>query len=222
MSSEHAPQAPTGELYVIAAPSGAGKTSLILSLLDTFPKLSFSVSATTRPPRANPIDRQQYQFLSREAFEERIAQGGFLEYAEVFGNYYGTERAQVEGLWAEGRDVLLEIDVQGAAQIRRSHPDACQIFILPPSLETLAARLTARGQDQPEVIARRLAEAQAELARCLEFDWLVVNDDFDQARAELAAIFKAWPLRRRRQAVSHRQRIEQMLAPEASRSILNG
>jgi guanylate kinase len=206
------PNAQQGELYVIAAPSGAGKTSLINSALAEFPNLAFSVSDTTRPMRRDEVDGQHYHFIDQATFRRRVAQGRYLEYAEVFGNGYGTDRAQVEARWAEGRDVLLEIDVQGAAQVRDSHPGACRIFILPPSLEALKARLTARGTDRPEVIERRLAEARTEIQACLEFDWIIVNDDFDTAREELDSIIRAWPTRRQRQADAYRGLLAELLA----------
>ena len=200
-----------GELYVIAAPSGAGKTSLINSALSAFPSLAFSVSDTTRSIRRGEIDGEHYHFIDRATFDQRVEQGRYLEHAEVFGNGYGTDRAHVESLWREGKDVLLEIDVQGAAQVRVSHPQACQIFILPPSLEALKARLTRRGTDQPDVIARRLGEAQREMSACMEFDWIVINDDFDEAREQLMAIIRAWPTRRQRQAVRQKTRLAKLL-----------
>ena len=201
-----------GELYVIAAPSGAGKTSLINSALSAFPSLAFSVSDTTRPVRRGEIDGEHYHFIDLETFRARVAEGRYLEHAEVFGNGYGTDRAQVEARWREGRDVLLEIDVQGAAQVRASHPGACQIFILPPSLEALKSRLTGRGTDRAEVIERRLAEARTEISACLEFDWIVVNDDFDAARDQLISIIRAWPMRRERQALEQKRLLAELLA----------
>ena len=210
MSSEA--EARRGELYVIAAPSGAGKTSLMRAALAEFDRLRFSISDTTRPPRGNELDGEQYHFIDRATFDSRVAAGRYLEHADVFGNGYGTDRAQIEALWAQGCDVLLEIDVQGAAQVRQSHPEACEIFILPPSLEVLEQRLRGRGTDQPEVIERRLAEARTEMSACLEFDWVVVNDDFETARAELIAIIRAWPLRRRRQREVQQVRLRELLA----------
>ncbi len=187
-----------GDLFLIAAPSGAGKTSLMRALLQQCPKVALSVSDTTRPARKGEIDGEQYHFVSVEEFERGIADGDYIEYAEVYGNYYGTRRDRVEALWGSGRDVLLEIDVQGAEQILRSHPDVCTIFILPPSMAVLAERLRARGSDSPEVIERRLGEARREIEACGDFRWMVVNDDFDQALADLLAIVRAWPLRRER------------------------
>ncbi|MDT8408892.1 MAG: guanylate kinase [Wenzhouxiangellaceae bacterium] len=200
-----------GELYVIAAPSGAGKTSLINSLLAEFDRLAFSVSDTTRAPRRGERDGEHYNFIDADTFRQRIDAGRYLEHAEVFGNYYGTDRAQVEALWCRNMDVLLEIDVQGAAQIRRSRPGACEIFILPPSLDVLKSRLVARGTDQPDVIARRLGEARTEISACLQFDWIVVNDDFDRAKTQLLSILRAWPLRKDRQARDQQNLIRELL-----------
>ncbi len=200
-----------GELYVIAAPSGAGKTSLINSALAEFDRLRFSVSDTTRAPRGSEVDGEQYHFIERAIFDQRVTAGRYLEHAEVFGNGYGTDRAQIEALWARGLDVLLEIDVQGAAQVRASHPQACQIFILPPSLEILKNRLTARGTEEQEAIARRLGEARQEISACLDFDWIIVNDDFETARRQLISVIRAWPLRRARQAHQQQTRLRELL-----------
>ncbi len=188
-----------GELYLIAAPSGAGKTSLMRKLLARCPRLALSVSDTTRPPRHGEVDGEQYHFVSVEEFERGVAAGDYLEHARVFGNYYGTRRDRVEALWEQGRDVLLEIDVQGAEQVRERFAGLCSIFILPPSMAVLAERLKGRGSDAPEVIQRRLSEARRELEACGRFRWMVVNDDFEQAAAELEAIVRAWPMRRARQ-----------------------
>ncbi|MFP4207964.1 MAG: guanylate kinase [Wenzhouxiangella sp.] len=190
-----------GELYVIAAPSGTGKTSLLRALLARLDHLALSVSDTTRPPRVGEIDGEQYHFIDVEAFRAGIAQGRYLEHAEVFGNYYGTDRARVEALWAAGRSVLLEIDVQGAAQIARHYPQACSIFILPPSMAVLAERLRNRRSDTEAVIRRRLGEARREIEACRDFSWMVVNDDFETALEELVAVVLAWPQRRSRQNV---------------------
>ncbi|QOC22812.1 guanylate kinase [Wenzhouxiangella sp. AB-CW3] len=189
---------PTGELYVISAASGTGKTSLIAALLERCPQLALSVSDTTRPARRGEIDGQHYHFIDAEDFRQGIAQQRYLEHAEVYGNYYGTSRERVEQAWASGRDVLLEIDVQGAEQVRQAFPDAALIFILPPSMATLEARLKGRGLDEPAVVQRRLDEARGEIAACEQFDWLLINDDFDRAVDDLEAVIAAWPLRRRR------------------------
>jgi guanylate kinase len=188
-----------GELFVIAAASGTGKTSLIAALLERVPGLALSVSDTTRPARRGEVDGEHYHFIDVEHFRRGIEQQHYLEHAEVFGNYYGTSRERVAELWARDRHVLLEIDVQGAAQVRRHHAEACMIFILPPSMAALEERLHGRGLDEPEVIRRRLDEARREIGACDDFDWLVVNDDFERAVEELAAIVTAWPLRRARQ-----------------------
>jgi len=189
----------SGELYLIAAPSGAGKTSLMKALLERNDQLALSISDTTRKPRKGEVDGEQYHFVEVDAFRRGIDAGQYLEYAEVYGNFYGTRRDRVEALWARGRDVLLEIDVQGAEQVRKRFPEVCSIFILPPSLNALHLRLAQRGSDEPAVIERRLAEARREIEACGEFRWLVVNDDFNQALSELQAIVTAWPLRRERQ-----------------------
>jgi guanylate kinase len=177
-----------GHLYVISAPSGAGKTSLVKALRAALPALKVSVSHTTRPPRPNEQDGREYHFVTPAAFAELVRTGGFLEHAEVFGNQYGTGRAQLEALVAAGNDVILEIDWQGARQVRHAIPGTILIFILPPSLEALRERLTTRQTDSPEVIARRLAEARDDLSHWAEFDYVVVNDDFGRTVGELTRI----------------------------------
>ncbi len=164
-----------GHLYVIAAPSGAGKTSLMRALLERRPGLSFSVSCTTRAPRAHEQDGRDYHFMNRAEFERLIESGEFIEHADVFGNLYGTRRATVEAALAEGRDLILEIDWQGAGQVRERLPEAIQIFILPPSRAELEARLRKRATDSPEAIARRLAESVSEMSHWQEFDYVIVN-----------------------------------------------
>lgn len=200
-----------GQLYVISAPSGAGKTSLVKRLTETDPLIKVSVSTTTRPPRPGEVDGVSYHFTTPEAFMEKVEQGDFLEWAEVFGNYYGTQKSQVEALLQQGFDVILEIDWQGAAQIRQIMPETQSIFILPPSLEELKRRLTGRGTDAPEVIARRLSEAKAEMRHYPEFDYLVINDDFDVAFDDLHMIFKANRLRTPRQQARHGQPLENLV-----------
>jgi guanylate kinase len=178
-----------GRLYVIAAPSGAGKTSLLHALMKKRPSLQFSVSCTTRKPRAHEQDGRDYHFISRDAFERLIREGEFIEHADVFGNYYGTRRSVVEAALAAGRDLILEIDWQGARQVRERLPEAVQIFILPPSRAELERRLRDRGTDSEEAIARRLVESTLEMSHWRDFDYVVVNRDFEQALAELEAIF---------------------------------
>ena len=178
----------TGHLYVISAPSGAGKTSLVKVLVAARPELTVSVSHTTRTPRPHEVDGRDYHFVSKADFEQRVASGAFLEHARVFDNYYGTDRRQVGARLSTGRDVLLEIDWQGARQIRLAMPGCISIFILPPSRAALEQRLRGRGTDSDAVIARRLAAAAADLSHCPEFDYAVVNDRFEQAVADLLAI----------------------------------
>ena len=178
-----------GHLYVIAAPSGAGKTSLLRALLERRPELLFSVSCTTRAPRSHEQDGRDYHFIDRAEFERLIKADEFIEHADVFGNLYGTRKSAVDAALAEGCDLILEIDWQGANQVRRRLPEAVQIFILPPSRDELEARLRKRATDSPEAIARRLAESVSEMSHWREFDYVVVNRDFDQALAALEAIF---------------------------------
>ena len=207
------PHLADGELFVVAAASGTGKTSLIAALLERCPQLALSVSDTTRAARRGEVDGKHYHFLDVETFRQGIDQQRYLEHAEVFGNYYGTARERVEKLWKADRHALLEIDVQGAAQVREAHADACMIFILPPSMATLSERLHGRGLDEPEVIRRRLDEARREIGACGNFDWLVVNDDFERAVEELAAIVTAWPMRRKRQSWRVRQLLDEDANP---------
>lgn len=177
-----------GELFVIAAPSGAGKTSLVRALMSRLPSLRFSISYTTRPQRPNEVDGHDYFFVDKPRFERMVESGEFLEHARVYDNYYGTSRAQVEKVLAEGNDVLLEIDWQGARQIRRAMPECRSIFVLPPSRAALEQRLRGRGTDSDEVIARRLRESIADMSHWDEFDYVVVNDDFEHAVQDLTSI----------------------------------
>lgn len=177
-----------GKLFVIAAPSGAGKTSLVHALMKRMPQLKFSISYTTRRPRETERDKHDYFFVDRDVFDRMAANGEFLEYAQVFDNCYGTSRAQVEEMLEKGESVLLEIDWQGARQVRRALPECRTIFILPPSREALEQRLRARATDSDEVIARRLRDSIADMSHWNEFDYVVVNDDFERATGELEAI----------------------------------
>ena len=177
-----------GRLFVIAAPSGAGKTSLVRALMEREPGLSFSISYTTRRQRPNEMHGRDYFFVSRDEFDRMAGTGQFLEYATVFGNSYGTARAQVEQSLASGQDLILEIDWQGARQIRSALPECCSIFILPPSRAELERRLRGRGTDTEEVIIRRLGEAADDMAHWREFDYVVVNDVFERALDLLSAI----------------------------------
>jgi len=180
-----------GNLFVVVAPSGAGKTSLVSELLKRETGVRLSVSYTTRAPRAGEQDGREYHFVDRARFEAMIAAGDFLEHALVHGNYYGTSRRWIDAEIAGDHDVLLEIDWQGARQVRALYPECIGIFILPPSLEELERRLRARGHDAEAVIQRRLANAQAEMAHAGEFKYAIINKDFDTARAELARIIRS-------------------------------
>jgi guanylate kinase len=177
-----------GRLYVISAPSGAGKTSLVKALLAGEPRLRLSISHTTRTRRPTEVEGREYQFVSKAQFEELVKRGEFLEHARVFDNNYGTSRAFVESQLTQGHDVLLEIDWQGAQQVRRAMPECVSIFVLPPARQTLAERLARRATDTPEVIRRRLEDAAGDMSHYNEFDYVVVNDDFDKAAADLKRI----------------------------------
>jgi guanylate kinase len=179
---------PRGRLFVIAAPSGAGKTSLVKALLERKPELHVSVSYTTRKMRPTEQDGREYHFISVNDFQQLVKQGQFLEYAQVFDNYYGTGRRPVETELAGGNDVVLEIDWQGAQQVRRSLPECVTIFILPPSRLSLEERLRNRRTDSEEVIARRLSDAVGDMSHWIEFDYVVVNDNFEKAVGDLVAI----------------------------------
>ena len=179
---------PSGRLFVITGPSGVGKGTLIRRLLERMPELELSVSATTRPPRPGERDGVDYHFRSEEEFDQMIGEGRLLEHATYSGHRYGTPRSEVEPRLAAGRSVVLEIEVQGARQIREAMPEAVQVFIAPPSPGALRERLEGRGTDPPEAIARRLAAAEKELAARSEFSHVIVNDDLDRAANELVAL----------------------------------
>jgi guanylate kinase len=195
----------SGILFVVSAPSGAGKTSLVKGLLETGSGVRLSISYTTRAPRAGEVNGRDYHFVTRDTFLEMQEAGDFLESAEVYGNLYGTSHRWVRGELAAGRDVLLEIDTQGAAQVRRLFPESVGIFIFPPSLEVLEARLRARSQDSPEVIARRLAAARGEMGHAGAYDYVIINDKLSEALQDLAGIIRAERLRTPRQVSRHGQ-----------------
>jgi guanylate kinase len=185
-----------GNLFIVSAPSGAGKTSLVSGLLACNQQINLSVSYTTRAPRPGEQNGKHYHFVTRENFQEMVQHGDFLESAEVYGNYYGTSQSWIAQENANGRDVLLEIDWQGAAQVRRFFPQAISIFILPPTLHDLESRLKGRGQDNHDVIEQRLRAAQEDISHVVEFDYVIINDKLDVALQQLNAIVIAAGLRR--------------------------
>ncbi|TLX58877.1 guanylate kinase [Stutzerimonas nosocomialis] len=202
----------TGTLYIVSAPSGAGKTSLVKALVDAQPQVRVSVSHTTRAMRPGEVDGVNYHFVTREDFLERLERNEFLEHAEVFGNLYGTSQRWLEQTLEEGYDLILEIDWQGAQQVRRLMPQARSIFILPPTQDALRQRLTNRGQDSDEIIERRMREAVSEMSHYVEYDYLVINDDFAHALADLQAIFRANQLRQATQQQRYGSLLSQLLA----------
>jgi len=202
-----------GNLYVIAAPSGGGKTSLVRALLEREPGILLSVSYTTRPPRPGEIDGVHYHFVDEPGFAARRDRGEFLEHAHVHGNWYATSATWLQKEVSCGHDVLLEIDWQGARQVRKLIASAVSIFILPPSLAALRERLETRGQDTPAVIARRIDAAREEMRHCGEFDYVIINQDFAAAVDDLAAIVRASRLRTAPQLARHAKLLQALLAP---------
>ena len=189
-----------GLMLVVSSPSGAGKSTLARRVLQTDPQISMSVSVTTRPKRANEVEGKDYIFVSRERFEEMVRENAFLEHATVFGNRYGTPAAAVEKMLGAGRDVLFDIDWQGAQQLaQRAKGDLVRVFILPPSRAELERRLRERAEDPPEVVARRMAEANNEISRWSEYDYVIVNEDIQKAQGQFEAIVAAERLDRQRQ-----------------------
>lgn len=201
----------TGKLYIISAPSGAGKTSLVKQLVSKVDQLDVSVSHTTRAIREGETHGQDYFFTSVDAFKQMISDHAFLEHAQVFDNFYGTAQQSVEDMLEQGIDVILEIDWQGAEQVRKMLPNSISIFILPPSIEILQQRLENRGQDSKEIIARRMQDAVKEMSHCHEFDYLIVNDDFNVALTELTSIISCHRLEKQRQVKNLATLIEQLL-----------
>ncbi|WP_434696424.1 guanylate kinase [Pseudomonas sp. Z1-14] len=198
----------TGTLYIISAPSGAGKTSLVKALIDAEPQIRVSVSHTTRAMRPGEMNGVNYHFVDREEFVRMAEHGDFLERAEVFGNLYGTSQSVLQQTLDEGHDLILEIDWQGAEQVRKLMPQARSIFILPPSQQALRQRLTNRGQDSDEIIEGRMREAVSEMSHYVDYDYLIINDDFSHALDDLKAIFRASQLQQKRQ----QQRFGKLLA----------
>jgi guanylate kinase len=206
----------SGNVFMVVAPSGAGKSSLVNALLAADPSLCLSVSCTTRPPRPGEVDGKDYRFVTPEEFGRMRQANQLLEWAEVHGNFYGTPRDFIEQATAEGRDVVLEIDWQGARQVKRHFPDAIGVFILPPSIEALETRLHKRGQDDPGVIARRLLAAGGEIAHAPEFEYVIINQEFSVALNDLTQIVHAARLRFASQAARHPELFSQLGIPVAA------
>ncbi len=201
-----------GNIFIVSAPSGAGKTSLVRALLDADPQVKLSVSYTTRAPRPGEVEGRHYHFVDQNAFMVMLNHGDFLESAEVYGNHYGTSQRWIETQLALGLDILLEIDWQGAVQVRKLMPQAISIFILPPSISALKLRLTERGQDAEAVIQTRLAAARADMTHFSEFDYVIINADFAVAAADLQAIVQASRLPLAKQVLRYGALIENLLA----------
>lgn len=199
-----------GCLFIISAPSGTGKTSLVKALLQADPDLSLSISHTSRPPRAEEINGRDYHFVSEATFRQMLIRGEFLESAEVYGNLYGTSQKWILEAMKSGRDILLEIDCQGAKQVRQIFPQAVGIFILPPSAETLEIRLKKRGQDNIDVIRKRLTAAREEVSHVSEFDYVIINNKLEEALGDLTCIVRAEHLRKDRQLTKHCALITQL------------
>lgn len=204
----------SGNLFIVSAPSGAGKTSLVQALLNINPQIDLSVSYTTRNPRPGERDGHDYHFVSRETFLAMAERGEFLESAEVYGNLYGSSQTWISQEIQRGRAILLEIDWQGAAQIRRIFPDCISIFILPPSLEALEQRLRGRGKDDEKVITKRLAAVSEDVAHVAEFDYVIINDNLNEALRELNAVVLSAKLGRAKQLIRHQALINQLQNPE--------
>jgi guanylate kinase len=200
----------SGTLFIVSSPSGGGKTSLVKALLEAEPDVRLSISHTTRPPRPGEADGRDYHFVAREAFERMLGAGEFLESAEIYGNRYGTSQKWIESERKAGHDVLLEIDWQGAQQVRRLMPGTVSIFVLPPSLEVLEARLKGRGQDAPDVVRRRLTAAREEISHAAEYDYVIINEEFSRAALDLRSIIRAERLKAASQLARHSSLINRM------------
>ncbi len=204
----------SGNLIVVSAPSGAGKSSLVKALIESTDRLEVAVSHTTRPPRPGEVDGVHYHFVDKSTFEQMIDRDEFVEHAQVFDNFYGTAKSSLQEPLRQGRDLILEIDWQGARQIRSQFPDCVSLFIAPPGLDALRQRLQGRGQDDETVIERRMRDARAEMSHVHEFDYLVINDDFDDALAEIHTLVRALRLRRSVQVQRHARLMDSLLSAE--------
>lgn len=213
-SARNQQQTSVGNLIVIAAPSGAGKTSLVAGALSAMPDVKLSVSHTTRPMREGEVDGKDYYFVDVPTFQQMVANEAFIEHAEVFGNFYGTSKQALARPLSKGHDIILEIDWQGALAIKNSFPDAIRVFILPPSIEALIERLVTRGKDDQAIIDRRMMEAREQIGHYQEFDYLIVNDNFHQALDELKGLIKASRLRLNAQKHRYSGLIHTLLSPE--------
>ena len=204
----------SGLLFVVSAASGTGKTSLVKALLERVSNLHVSVSHTTRGQRPGELEGVHYDFTSKEVFLDQVNQGGFIEFAEVFGNYYGTSQETVQKQLSKGHDVLLEIDWQGAEQVRKLFPDSKQIFILPPTQFDLRQRLSNRGTDAVDVIEHRLSCAVEDMQQYVNFDYIILNDDFNKALHDLESVINANRLALSQQAVRHQELIQKLITPK--------
>ena len=213
--SHSSPNQTLGNLFIVAAPSGAGKSTLIKEILSKSTSqqaMQLSVSHTTRAPRKGEQNSVEYHFVDHAKFESMIQQDAFYEHAQVFGNYYGTSKAAISDKLQQGIDVFLDIDWQGARQVKKQNPDVISIFILPPSVEALQARLSGRGQDSDEIIAKRMAEAQSEISHYNEFDFVIVNDQLEQAHKEFESIVIAQRTHLAKQQIRHHSLFTRLLA----------
>jgi guanylate kinase len=207
----------SGNLFILSAPSGAGKSSLIKAMLDSVAnsnasrKMQVSVSHTTRDARPGEVNGEHYHFVTKDDFEKQIKRGRFYEHAQVFGNYYGTSEVGIDEQLAKGFDVFLDIDWQGAQQVRMKKPSVTSIFICPPSKDALEKRLRSRGQDSDEIIQDRMAQAQAECSHFEEFDYIIINDDFDQAVTDLLTIVNNQRLKRNQQVLQHKALLDDLV-----------
>jgi guanylate kinase len=199
-----------GNIFIVTAPSGAGKTTLVAALLAADRQVQLSVSYATRPPREGEVHGRHYHFIDRATFEAMIGRGEFLEHADVYGNYYGTSETWIREQLSTGRDILLEIDWQGAEQVRKTFPEAIGVFILPPSVEVLEHRLRSRGKDDEATIQKRMASARGEIDHVSNFDYVVINEVLDEAVRDLVSIVRAERLRTLRQQTRHARRIAAM------------